>query len=57
MRSIFGTTFGDTQIKQMCVISFVTLLTTVLITSASVTERILVSGGYVYFWARYEEVY
>lgn len=47
MRSIFGTTFGDTQMKQMCVVSFATLLVTVLITSASVTERILVNGGYV----------
>lgn len=54
MRSIFGTTFGDTQIKQMCIVSFATLLATVSITSASVTERILVNGGYVYLGARYK---
>lgn len=43
MKTIFGTTFGDTQIKQLCVLSFSTLLTTVLITSISVTERVLVT--------------
>lgn len=43
MKTIFGTTFGDTQIKQLCVLSFVALLATVLVTSISVTERVLVT--------------
>ncbi|KAF8469638.1 hypothetical protein BDZ91DRAFT_720628 [Kalaharituber pfeilii] len=43
LKSIFGTAFGDTQIKQLCFLSFMTLLTTVSITSLSVAERVLVS--------------
>ena len=49
MKTIFGTTFGDTQIKQLCVLSFITLLTTVLVTSISVTERVLVTRRYAPF--------
>jgi solute carrier family 45, member 1/2/4 len=47
MVSIFGTMLGDTQFKQMTVISGVSLIGTVLITCYAVQERILVSTRFV----------
>lgn len=41
---IFGTTFGDTQFKQLALISAVALLLTNGVTSWAVTERVLISG-------------
>ncbi|KAL5337288.1 hypothetical protein BJX70DRAFT_369980 [Aspergillus crustosus] len=41
--SIFGTTFGDTQFKQMTVIAALALLAAVAVTSYSVKERILIT--------------
>lgn len=49
MVSIFGTTFGDTQFKQMTVIAAASLLTAVSVTSYAVKERILVSARLVYY--------
>jgi hypothetical protein len=43
---IFGTTFGDTQFKQLTFISAAALIIAVGITSYSVEERILLSGRY-----------
>ncbi|KAL4879578.1 hypothetical protein BJY04DRAFT_193169 [Aspergillus karnatakaensis] len=42
--SIFGTTFGDTQFKQMTVIAAMALLAAVSVTSYSVKERILITA-------------
>ncbi|KAL4870810.1 hypothetical protein BDV12DRAFT_165266 [Aspergillus spectabilis] len=42
--SIFGTTFGDTQFKQMTVIAAMALLAAVAVTSYSVKERILITA-------------
>ncbi|KAI9376308.1 hypothetical protein BJX61DRAFT_530994 [Aspergillus egyptiacus] len=42
--SIFGTTIGDTQFKQMTVIAALALLTAVFVTSYSVKERILITA-------------
>ncbi|RDW86706.1 putative sucrose transporter [Aspergillus mulundensis] len=42
--SIFGTTFGDTQFKQMTVIAALALLAAVAVTSYSVKERILITA-------------
>jgi solute carrier family 45 protein 1/2/4 len=41
---IFGTFFGDTQFKQMTLLSAVSFLGCVLVTSHSVKERILISA-------------
>ncbi|KAI5786344.1 major facilitator superfamily domain-containing protein [Peziza echinospora] len=43
LKAIFGAAFGDTQIKKMCFLSFLTLFTTVMVTSLSVKESVLVS--------------
>lgn len=40
---IFGTTFGDTQFKQLMVVSAVMLISCVGITCFAVNERVLVS--------------
>ncbi len=42
--TVFGTVLGDTQFKQLCVISAAALLIAVGVTSYSVQERILVAG-------------
>ncbi|KAL4897703.1 hypothetical protein BDV59DRAFT_48841 [Aspergillus ambiguus] len=42
--SIFGTSIGDTQFKQMTVISAMSLLGAVLITSWAVKERVLITA-------------
>ncbi|KAI9850867.1 MAG: hypothetical protein M1838_004936 [Thelocarpon superellum] len=42
--AIFGTTLGDTQFKQLCVISASALLFAVGVTSYSVEERVLIAG-------------
>jgi solute carrier family 45 protein 1/2/4 len=44
---IFGKTLGDTQFKQLCIISATTLLLAVGITSYSVGERILITRRFV----------
>ncbi|KAI9755956.1 MAG: hypothetical protein M4579_004087 [Chaenotheca gracillima] len=41
---VFGTTFGNTQFKQLCVISATALLVAVGVTSYCVQERILIAG-------------
>lgn len=41
---IFGTTFGNTQFKQMTVIAAFILIFSVLVTSYAVKERVLVSA-------------
>ncbi|KAI9680000.1 MAG: hypothetical protein M1817_005015 [Caeruleum heppii] len=41
---IFGKTFGDTQFKQLCLISAAVLLLAVGVTSYSVKERVLLAG-------------
>ncbi|KAE8407272.1 MFS/sugar transport protein-domain-containing protein, partial [Aspergillus pseudonomiae] len=42
--SIFGTTIGDTQFKQMTVIAALSLLISVLVTCYAVKERILITA-------------
>ena len=42
--SIFGTTIGDTQFKQMTVIAALSLLIAVAVTSYCVKERVLVTA-------------
>ena len=42
--SIFGTTFGDSQFKQLTVVAAFALLVTTTITCWAVTERVLISG-------------
>ena len=44
MVSIFGTSIGNTQFKQMTVISALSLLAAVLVTSWAVQERVLISA-------------
>lgn len=44
MVSTFGTRFGDTQFKQMTVMSSISLLVSVFTTSYAVKERVLVSA-------------
>ncbi len=41
---VFGTTFGDTQFKQLALISGLALLVSNGVTSWAVTERVLISG-------------
>lgn len=41
---VFGTTFGDTQFKQLTVIAAFGLILAVSVTSWAVTERVLVSS-------------
>ncbi|KAI9842296.1 MAG: hypothetical protein M1837_007366 [Sclerophora amabilis] len=41
---VFGTTFGDTQFKQLCLIAAGALLAAVAVTSYCVQERILIAG-------------
>lgn len=48
MVSLFGTTLGDTQFKQMTVIAAASLIFAVLVTSYSVKERVLISARSVY---------
>ncbi|KAF2423300.1 hypothetical protein EJ08DRAFT_452928 [Tothia fuscella] len=43
--AIFGTSIGDTQFKQLIVVSAVSLCTTVGLTCFAVTERVLVTSG------------
>lgn len=43
MLSTFGTTFGNTQFKQMTVIAALSLIGSVLVTSYAVKERVLIS--------------
>jgi solute carrier family 45 protein 1/2/4 len=45
LASIFGTTLGDTQFKQLVVVSGFTLALTVGITCLAVTERVLITNG------------
>lgn len=47
--SVFGTTLGDSQFKQLTVIAALALLLAVGVTSWAVEERILVSSRYVTF--------
>jgi len=42
--SIFGTTFGDTQFKQLTVVAAIALLFTTSVTCWAVNERILIAG-------------
>lgn len=42
--TIFGTTFGDTQFKQLTVVAAFALVFTCGVTSWAVTERVLISG-------------
>lgn len=44
MVTTFGTRFGDTQFKQMTLVAALFLVAAVLVTSYSVTERVLVSA-------------
>lgn len=44
MVNLFGTWLGDTQFKQMTVISAVFFIGCVLVTSYAVTERVLISA-------------
>lgn len=48
MISIFGTTLGDSQFKQMTVIAAVSLIFCVAVTCYAVNERVLVSLRYVF---------
>jgi solute carrier family 45 protein 1/2/4 len=41
---VFGTTFGDTQFKQLTVVAAIAILLSTGLTSWAVTERVLVSG-------------
>jgi solute carrier family 45 protein 1/2/4 len=41
--SVFGTSIGDTQFKQMTVIAALALLVAVTVTSYSVKERVLIT--------------
>ena len=43
---IFGSSFGDTQFKQLIVIAALALLFAVAVTSYAVQERILISAKY-----------
>lgn len=47
MLSTFGTTFGNTQFKQMTVIAALSLIASVLVTSHAVKERVLISVRFV----------
>lgn len=49
LRAVFGNIFGDTQFKQLMVISATLLLVCIGITCASVTERVLVTRKWVPF--------
>lgn len=49
MISIFGTTLGDSQFKQMTVIAAVSLIFCVAVTCYAVNERVLISLRYS-FW-------
>lgn len=44
MVTAFGTRFGDTQFKQMTVVAAIFLIVSVLITSYSVKERVLIAA-------------
>lgn len=44
--NVFGTTLGDSQFKQLCLIAACTLLIAVSVTSLAVNERILISTKY-----------
>lgn len=46
--NVFGTTLGDSQFKQLCLIAAFTLLIAVSVTSLAVEERVLVSTRYTY---------
>lgn len=48
--SILGALFGDTQFKQMTVIAALVLIASVLVTSYSVKERILITARLVDSW-------
>lgn len=43
MVNVFGTSFGNTQFKQMTVVAALSLLASVLVTSCAVQERVLLS--------------
>jgi solute carrier family 45 protein 1/2/4 len=45
--AIFGPTLGDTQFKQLTAIAAIALCITVGTTCWAVTERVLISDGYV----------
>jgi solute carrier family 45, member 1/2/4 len=47
MVSYFGTTLGDSQFKQMTVISGISLIGAVLVTCYAVQERVLISRLFV----------
>ncbi len=49
LERVFGTTIGDTQFKRMTVIAAFTLVFAVGVTSYAVTEKVLISDGYVTF--------
>ncbi len=44
--NLFGTTLGDSQFKQLCLIAACTLLIAVSVTSLAVEERVLISTRY-----------
>ena len=44
---IFGTTFGNSQFKQLCLLAAAALLFAVGITSYAVEERVLISTKYM----------
>ena len=44
---IFGTTLGDSQFKQLCLLAAATLLFAVGVTSYAVEERVLISTKYM----------
>lgn len=54
--SIFGTTFGDTQFKQMTVIAGLSVIFSVAVTSYSVRERVLVSARSVAYVSSFSYV-
>ena len=44
---VFGTTFGDSQFKQLTLVAALALVLAVSITSYAVEERVLVSSRYL----------
>lgn len=47
LEKVFGTAIGNTQFKRMTVIAASTLVFAVGVTSYAVTEKVLISNGYV----------
>lgn len=47
LESVFGNALGNTQFKRLAVIAGLALITAVGVTSYAVTERVLISPGFV----------